>query len=263
MKKFIILLLTVIMLFTLTSCKQPIADEHGNMLYYKYSEIKENGFYVHNIADDTFTPLNNGASGYQGQATEVDTSRYIWLGNNELDLIKLTPVVDNKNTELVAIFKGEGSVPSLVVLEEYKNLGYTLGVQFTVSPDNKTLYIDNTNVCDSSMMKSVLEKHTSTQLPIYSINENQELPITNVDREINMLLGLEKNKPYEISFFDGTTYDSEVVKADTMVLKSKDLVTIKSPFKKTRQGYFVVNLPENINSGYYYVNSSGMFAFKE
>ena len=258
-KLFIALIITA--LFLLSACgKAPIADKSGDRLEYKLKDIPEDGFYVHDIVNDTFTPVMNGADGYSGIDFNLGSDSFCWMGDYTLDLISLIPEIDNSH-ELIAYYESEGNLPKTVTIEEYESLGYTVGVKFIVSEDNTTLYMDNQDTCNSSEIRELLKDNSSNLLPIETINGKYGMPMSNVDKSIDVLLGLEKGKYYDITYFDGTEFNSITAKADTLVLKLKDSTELKRPYKETRSGYFKVDLPD-LNKGYYYINGEGLVRVK-
>ena len=85
------------------------------------------------------------------------------------------------------------------------------------------------------------------------------LPINNVDPNMEMLLGLEKDKLYKIRYYQGTKAREATFAADTKVFQSEKYIPIATPYRKTDSGYFVVNLPVNLADGYYYLSAIGFF----
>jgi len=273
-------LLLMILLITMASCgqKQQIAaDEDGNMLHYTMAEIPEAGFYVHDKKADTFSPVLSGFTGYNGlpntggmstmeEALLKDEShvRSMWIGDAAFDPLKLIPVVDNRRTELVMFQSTEDDMPENYVVEKYKKLGYTIGIGVNFGETGSSLYLDTKNICEKTNAEEVMRGVGPEDglLKISRINKSKSLPVENVDKEVDMLLGLEKDKKYQIGYFDGTKYQETDIIADTLAFKAQQVIELASPFKTTEDNYFVINLPENIKSGYYYINDSGMFGFK-
>ena len=46
-----------------------------------------------------------------------------------------------------------------------------------------------------------------------------------------------------------------------MVLQSDDVITLNNPYTKSKEGYFRINLPDNLEEGYYYICGKGLFKF--
>lgn len=268
MKKVIITLLSMFLIMTLGACgdEKTLTDEDGNMLKLKAYEITEDGFYVHDKKDDTFSPVLSGVDGFDGIAdTEIEMvseikpdeySRHIWFNN---DMMKLIPKV-GKNSELVIVAKSQTQMPDEYVIERYKNLGATIGVHFTFGETGNVLHVEN-DTCSTSMAKDIMSKKSDGLLRVHKINESKDLPISNIDTQVGMLLGLEKNKKYQVGFFDGTNYEDETFVADTIAMKAAQVTNLSAESIVTEENYFIINLPKNMESGYYYINDAGLFKY--
>lgn len=265
MKKLIpVMLLAILLIGVLSSCgqeEQVLTNQKGEAMEYTMGTLESTGFYVYNKKKETFTPLMTGASGYQGLVAEHDPSRFIWFGSKDHDLVSLIPKVDNKTTQLVLVQNQSGNMPDSYVLEKYKNLGYTLGVNFSFEDTGDQLYINKNSPCESSMAKEELSSLSGQLLPVHKINDSENLPFNNIDTDVMMLLGLEKDKKYKVSVFDGTFLKHLVFIADTIAFKSQQLIVLDNPIKVTENDYFVVNLPNNLDKGYYYINDFGLFKY--
>ena len=262
MKKSILILIMLMAMLLFSSCsdEQTLTDEDGNSLELAYYEIEDDGFYVYNKKTETFRSVMNGATGYQGLTTEQDPSRYVWLGSEGHNVADLIPEVDNKDNILVLVIK-DGSMPESYVLEKYKRMGYTIGVNFTFGETGDTLYLDPQNPCETSMAEEKAKAVDNDLLPVHRINGSKELPFENIDTDINMLLGLEKDKRYRVNVFEGTKYTKIDFIADTIAFKSEQLIPLETPYIVTEDNYFVINLPKNLKSGYYYINDGGLFKY--
>lgn len=270
-KKILILISIMMTVFILTGCGPQIGQEEDNTAdgakkNLTISEIYNKeafGFYVKN-KDNTFTPVMKYAGGFETQATEYSADRYIWwsnqgTGKKALNYDKLIPTV-SKDKPLVAIFGDANSIPEQCVIEEYEFEGYTIGTSVSLGEDEHSMYFEPAKICKNSSFEKAIGNAKLDQLvQINKINDSSKLPYSNVDTDINMLLGLEKNKYYKISAYEGTKNVTVSVKADTKVFKSSDLMTLSIPYTKTDKQYFVVNIPDNLESGYYYINEAGVF----
>lgn len=274
MRRVMLMLLLIAAIALFSGCgddKQTVTNEKGEILVYQGYEISENGFYIHNIKDDTFSPVFSGFSAYSGMPNDTDISansnrgdaqiRHIWISDTEIDPDKFILEVDNKNTELVVWQSAEGDMPDGYFIEKYKRLGYTIGAYFTFGDTGNTLYINNKDHCKNSSAEDVLSRFSDGMLRVSRINKSTKLPLKNIDTEISMLLGLEKDKKYQIGLFDGTQYKDVDVIADTLCFKSQKITELRNPYKVTEDNYFVINLPENLSKGYYYINGGGMFKY--
>ena len=98
--------------------------------------------------------------------------------------------------------------------------------------------------------------------PVLEVNGSETLPLKNIDPNMNFLLGLEKDKLYSFSYYTGTIPREISIFADVRVFQSTNFVTLTAPIKKTSNGYFIVNLPVNLPSGYYYICNIGFFKYE-
>jgi len=269
-KAAFLLFLVILTCFFLASCgqkKEEVAKD-GGPISYTLDEIYSNktfGFYVRNT-DGTFTPVNSLAEGFNGTVTSYDPSRFVWwcdvnTKNKKVDYNRITPRV-TKKTPLVAVYSSSNDMPDQYILERYAPLGYTIGTHFSLSEDGKGIYMQTNSPCSTSDMASILSgKGYDQQLEVAEINGRKKLPYSNVDTDINVLLGLQKGKYYKITVYSGTSTRVATTKADTRVFKSREVTVLDSPLKKTQNQYFIVNLPDNLKHGYYYINDAGMFRY--
>lgn len=259
----------------LTSCgssgqKTALTDEDGNPLHFNLGQVTQSGFYVFDKREETFTPIMGYGSDGRDEGTVfsfIDSlssdseTKYMWAGSKNVDLYEFIPTIDGKNTFLVMFQKDQESMPEDYKLEKYKYLGYTIGVEFTFADTGKTMYINGKNTCPTSMASDVL-KDSEELMQVYEINDSKKLPTENVDTEINVLLGLEREKKYKLEYFNGTQKQENDFIADTAVFKCQEEVVMNDPIKVTENSFFYIKLPKNIKNGYYIINESGMFKYK-
>ena len=247
--------------------KKELTDEEGNALVLTLDELTEEGFYVLDRKEHTFRHVMSAAEGREelslstGKEKTDYKSRFLWFGFKDTDLEALIPRVDNKRYFLVVYQKEEGNMPESYTLEMYKKRGYTLGVSFTFGESGNIMHIDTNSMCESSMAKEVLSGCSNGLLKVHKINGSRKLPNDNVDVDMNKLLGLQKNKKYQLGFFDGTQYRDTTLLADTVVYQSQGSVKLSNPLKVTEHNFFYVRLPKNIKPGIFYINSEGLFQY--
>ena len=270
MKKLALIILLFASVFLLCSCgmndqNSAITDEDGNRLEYTLDQIPDDGYYVLNKKKETFSPVMGA---YAGTGDSILTSgiegeedRYIWFGSKNADLMSVIPNVDCKTTFLVMVQRDENNMPEEYYVEKYKFEGYTLGVSFTFGETGDTLYIDSQEICDSSMAKDAISETSSELLKVHKINNSEKLPKQNVDVNINKLLGLEKEKKYQLGYFDGTDYVDVELIADTSIFRANGSVFLNEPLDYTEYGFAYITLPENLSQGYYDINGAGLFRY--
>ena len=255
----------------LCSCrdKTAVADEKGEPLKLSLSQVTKEGFYVYDKGNETFQPVLSGFGGsslYSPRASFFSSDNeeitYLWIASQEYDVEIFIPRLDGKEKRLVYFQGSESNMPGSYAIEKYQRLGYTLGIHFTFADTGNSLFLDNTDdKCSGSSASKIMEGSSAELLRVHKINENAKLPLKNIDTEVNMILGLEKEKKYQVGFFDGTQYEDEDFVADTLAFKSQKLIALETPFDVTEEGFFYIKLPKNLKNGYYYINGSGMFRY--
>lgn len=267
MKKLSAALLCLALIFVFSSCaeEEPIADEEGQMMFITADEIGltaegREGFFVKN-EDGTFTPIMNQLTGYQGVSEEASPVRYLWFTNNQINLSNLIPVV-TEESPLVMIYDHDKNMPQTYYLEKYAYRGYTIGCHIYREPDN-SLYFSTEGYLSTSNAGESVSEVSGDIYRISTINGSDILPHKNVDNNMQLLLGLEKDKYYDFEFYQGTKYRKLTTIADTMVLQSEDMMILNNPYTKTKEGYFIINLPDNLKSGYYYICGLGLFRYED
>lgn len=265
-KLFSIAILFLILVMSLTACRKPIADKNGNSLRLTYKEVEEegrSGLFVLN-KDETFSPAPAMVPGFDGATDETRASRYLWYTDADENFSSLIPVV-SKDTPLVIIYNATSDIPEKWYVEKYANKGYTIGTHISLG-DDKTMYIAVDEALAGTSAAKIFEKAelSGGEYPLNSVSGgSSNLPIENVDTNMRMLLGLEKNKEYTFTFFSGTKLEKVDLIADTAVFQSSKVTQLKTPYKKTDKGYFIINLPYNLDPGYYYLSDLGFFKYAE
>ena len=244
---------------------QTLADEEGNPITYTYEDLEEEGLtglFVHN-EDDTFSPSIQSMPNFDGEASKADSRRFLWYVEGDKSVTDLIPTV-GQGSELVVIYNVDGDLRGSYYLEKYAERGYTIGAHFYVATD-KSMYLEASDVLRGSQAASVLgsmEENTDNIYQVESISGTETLPINNVDQNMELLLGLEKNKLYQVVYYQGTRKKKATFAADAKVFQSERMIPITTPYKKTDYGYFVVNLPQNLADGYYYLSNIGFFKYE-
>lgn len=282
--KFLLLTLIFILILCLTGCgygsgqDNTIATEKGDMLKYDLDSLTSkglNGFYVKN-EDNTFSPVMTGMENHDDNmdiSSVFDkkkiNEKFIWFADT--DTIKLSKIIPKitKRTPLVGFFEETDEMPDEYYLEKYIPLGYTLGCTFLLSDDQSNISLSTDTVCSNSTMQMYIEKEElKGEYEVVKFNETKDVPLKNIDGDTGLLVGLEKNKPYQIGYYDGTTYNSTtsdnfMLKADTQAFKATEIIKLDIPFKKSTGNYFQINLPDNLEEGYYYINDYGFFYYSK
>lgn len=259
-KKLLLSVITITLIFTLSACNNEEASEDGGLLTYSANEIvaldsqKDNAYVLNE--EDEFSPLLMSATGFDGVAETSSDTRFVAFPDAKDPLI---PEVNSKN-KLVVVFSSKESIPTDIVLERYVDKGYTIGTQVGINEDGTSTALYTEGIEDTSFTKKISSNGDDTY-DFTKIN-GQEVPTENIDPNILFFLGLEKDKTYTLGYYQGTKYTETNVIADTHVLQSKEVIRVNNAYKKTEDGYFEINLPSNLKSGYYYLSDIGLFRYE-
>lgn len=268
MQRLLVLLMVIFTSFMLIGCEEKIAvsDEDGNPMSYSQEQLGvsslegKEGFFVLN-SDGSYSPLITDFTGYSSGATESSPDRFLWFTENDFEIMKLIPVV-GRDSKVVFVYNKDKKIPEKFTLEKYAYRGYTVGVHFYRDVDD-SMYIETTDALLGAYAAASLKQvDDEKEYKIKKVNDSETLPIENIDNNMELLLGLEKDSYYNFSFYKGTKFITFTTIADTQVFQSERLVLLSNPYEKTEEGYFVVNLPANLEDGYYYICGLGMFRYE-
>lgn len=266
----LLLLFIISVAMLLSACRgNRIADKDGAALRYKLSDIEEKGMeglFTMN-SDKTFSPLPYGIPGYAGRTSEASDARYIWYTDNGQNFTSLIPTV-TEETPIVIIYNNDATMPSRSswYLERYEPMGATIGAHVSLSSD-KRMYLSEENMLFGTSARSVFSSEETEsrdrQHEIIEISGARvKLPVSNVERNVNMLLGLSYGKKYTFTYLQGTKTKTADIVSDVYAFQSKEIIRMDAPYKTTDKGYFIINIPRGIPKGFYYISDLGFFYFK-
>lgn len=268
-KKIVVVLIAAIYISSLTGCGEskkqaPVATKKGELAQYTFEEIntdKAEGIFVMNNKD-SFTPLISGIPGFQGITSEANPKRFLWFTDNEMKVSNLIPTV-TPDKPLVAIYNSNSEMPKEWYVEKYEDKGYTVGCHFFLRED-KSMFISMKNTLGSTTAAKQIDelKAIDTEYAVVTVNGDSQLPINNIDPNMEMLLGLQQGKVYAFEFYKGTKATPLSLYADTRAFQSESFTPITTPLNKTEKGYFIINMPIGLKDGYYYLNNLGFFKYE-
>lgn len=269
-KKALVLTIVAVLLIVATACSgnskkqevptDPIPKYTADQLRVESARGTQ-GVFIYN-PDGTFSPIVNQFNGFTKTKDGSSPDRYMWWEENNQKVFETIPHFV-KGSQLVLLYNTNSAVPKEYFLEEYEYLGYTVGAHF-YRTDSGEMYLETKGTLANTYAgQQMVEIDDETEYLITSVNESEVLPLKNIDNNLKMLLGLEAGKKYEFGFWKGTKFLKMTTIADTQVFQSVDYINLGNAYSKTLDGYFIVNLPDNLTEGYYYFNGLGMFYFEE
>lgn len=189
--------------------------------------------------------------GMSSEGNDIDLSKCAWMVEDE----KMLP--EYYQNELIA--KSSTKIDKKqMVLERFKDCGYSIGVYGATYEDGYITLTTNNNLVPQSDAKKKLENDKSPNIMIETING---VPVTeNMINDAGIITGFDKDASYEITFFAGTSYGKTTITADTHFLQSFELYNVKD-YEMTKNGYMAIHLPQDLESGYYRLDSEGFFKY--
>ncbi len=198
--------------------------------------------------------------------TDVETpdgipNRTIFYSKDKTEL--LIPTL-YQGDELV--YKSSEEITDNFTWERYMDGGYTIGVcGITLNNLNKLSFTNwYTNILDESPIEKEFgrvedeEDELFTSLNVNSV-DGKELTKENLS-EAGYIMGLPVDQEMTVDFYQGTALHQLKLKADARIFYNFENYWTKG-MSYSQDGYVVINVPEFFKTGYYKVNTSGMFRY--
>lgn len=238
-KKLFSTLLITLLCFTLAACNQ----EQENVEYFTVDQLDES---IYLKQEDRFYPLAkpNGATSPGG---------FFWVSSDTFNVPHLRP-----DDELVIHTIRE--LPSELTIYSMTDFGYTTGILFSKDKDGDISF--QGSFCPGSVVEQYytrILKNTSN-IKVTSIGGTDATP--KMIHSLGLLKGLSKDEIYDFSFYQGTEYHEEKIKADSHAWITDKSYVIKN-YVKLRDRYFTISLPSNMTPGYWFLDGYGMFYLEE
>ena len=222
--------------------------------YESSKDMMLNTYYVKNSTRfaQVYYPEGNAS----GIAKSVKGSRVLYFNGDQ------AMVPTHYKGEIVAYASKSASLEN-VTLERFMDMGYSIGVYGGDYEDDGYYHISvKKNVCLFSQAEELFKQVISDEIRIIAINGE---PIGNIlDKESGIITGLEEGETCIIEFYSGTYYYRQKTTADIQFLKAYEVSNYDSKYiSDTRNGYMCFETPQNLRSGYYLINGSGMFLYHD
>lgn len=255
MKKLINHVLTIILISAIalgtTGCEMQIFEDKDakyRLQEVSREELKNEIFYIKE--GTKFYEVHN-CEGSSGNSQDLDATKCVWT---VLDEMKIPSYYKG---ELLA-YASQTTDLEEVTLERFKDTGFSLGIYGAKFEDGYISFDQNENTIKNTSARKELKNDRSQSILIETING---IPVSEkMLNEAGVIVGLEKNKDYNITFYAGTYYGEITVKAETHFYQSYEAFKLHE-FEITKNGYIAISLPEDYKSGFYRVNGQGMFKY--
>lgn len=234
----------------LTGCEMQIFEDKNAKYQLKEAKrgnLEDNTYYVKDGTD--FFKIYDCAR--NSTSNSFDISKCAWVTVDE-DMIPTY-----YSNELLAKASSKIETDALV-LERYKDTGFSIGVYGAVYNNGYITFEYNSCTIKNTDAKEAFNTSASTHISIETINGRQVTE--DMVNEAGVILGMEEDMDYEISFYAGTYYGTAIVKADTHFFQCYEPYKIND-FVMTKNGYEAIYLPEDLKSGYYELNGEGIFRY--
>lgn len=274
MKKALAFVLAAVFVMGTACSDEKVMDKDGNILEYTESDvIKKSGFFMHITKSEdeaVYQPLLRPSTvGYQSFDTgkifdfgSDDDARYILMADRD----NLIPVLTGSN--FLIFVETEDLLPSTFKFEKFEDKGYTFGGQFETKESESGLFIQYIGSGSSSYgvenSDFLNQWEDKKNIDVYSIDTIGGAVVGSQNIDSNgVFQGLEKDCNYEMVAFIGTKYEKVVVEADTHYLIAGDSTTVsqKDCVARTMNGYAIVKVPSNLETGYYLLNNNYLFFY--
>lgn len=254
-RKLLFLLLIIVISIVTSGCKVKIFEEEEvrTIVRCSKSELENNnmyvkdgtGFYVPYNAEKTFTTSNS----------ENRDNRIIWMKKSEEEFVP-------------TLYKGEclayvssSSTPSDITLERFKDCGYSVGIMGFSAVESGQILQYSTSLKNLKSTSDAYEKFSEINASSLTIADIDGKSIDEKDFSYGgFLANMEYGKTYSLGIYVGSFYKEHKVKADTKMLVSDSSISV-SDVSLTRNGYYAIHIPDDLESGYYYLQDYGLFRY--
>lgn len=209
---------------------------------------------------DIFTPVYKELSP-ASSAAEENALRVLWM-------------TDENDGKIPTLYKGDKliyysttKVPSEFKLERFYDHGYSIGVyglhENIEGSGQYVLDLNGTMGVKKNTTAAKMSKYITKDTPIVSIAQVGDVEISskNISKS-GTIKGLIHGQSYDVSVYNGTVRHLIRMTADTRIFSSMELYTLtNNAYNFVGNGVITINLPENLKSGYYYINNTGLFRY--
>lgn len=250
--------LSLLLLATACSSVVPKADKNGEIITYKeISDIPAAGYYI--MTADGIHPLyreNLNFNKLPEEATDLSQRLFFQMGEENL-----IPTLSADDT-LIYINDTQPIVQS-VTFEKMMDSGYTMGISFEPNTDTSYLGFKGSSLVPGSAAATTFGELKNAGA--YTLRQINGVAFTNELLDDNgYVKNLQENAKYMIDGYQGTSYVEFISIADVHLYMSDSYVTIPADaaYRLTKEGFAYVNIPADMQDGYYCLNGYGVFQYQ-
>ncbi len=165
--------------------------------------------------------------------------------------------------EVIAYTTADVNGLEKITLERMKDLGYSIGLYNGAwnPAENSITFNTSEKMFENTSFAKIAESLESKDIKVTGINGTM-LSNANVDATAGVIVGLEANKTYTITFYAGTYFHEMDIVADCHMFSTYELFNYGKEYTSfTQNGYMEFDTPEDLKSGYYIVNGQGFFEY--
>lgn len=238
-------------------------------------ELQDQQYYIWHDEqqDDILRDINTDVSKFNDYTyTIFNRLPQMSITQEEQDKHKIIFALEEKEKTIPTFYKGDAlifytntAIPSELKIERYYDYGYTLGIYglkriisytdlYGLIYDNETsgLYLPSS----SSQIADYLTEDRSFSVAYVG---DERIDTDNIST-IGTIKGLKKDSLYDVYTYIGTTRKTFKLTADTHIWGFWETFNV---FDSEFLGANIlrINLPENLKTGYYYINDVGFFRY--
>lgn len=252
----------LVLILSLTSCE---LVKTQSLKPLEYDDVRtKTGFYAWSTGSFYEMPFF-GASFETGK-TPKDLSeyafRYIWFESSYAEQIPL--IFDNDKSGVIYINVTDLPSDAIegITLEYFEDQGYTVGVRMVSQNGYYTLETQGLAVGSSAYTALKSTVSVPKAFVISDLNGVTLDAIEPLWDQNGVIKTLEENAKYMFTGYQGTAYKEIVMSADTRYFVSQGVVSLDPKnVEPTKQGYFIVHMPEDAIPGLYAINSKYLFFY--
>lgn len=256
-RKITVIFTAILMLYILTGCGNiqiMAVSEKKEIVEVTDRNLEQDVYYIKN--GTRFVKVYMPAGNVSGTANKVNTGRVLYFTDDE----QMVPV--HYKNEIIA-YSSKTADFDKVTLERFKDMEYSIGLYGGYIGEDGYYHINvsEKNIVPGSHAESIFDQIISSEVRIVSIGGQ---PIAElIDAGSGIITNLEKDKLYTMEFYAGTYYYKENFCADTHFLRAFEVYSYgPSYISDTTHGYMCFNTPDNLKSGWYVINGSGLFSYR-